>query len=183
MRDLIFSMGVSVDGFVAGPQGEIDWTAPGEELHRFHNARISELGVHLCGRRLYEEMLPWETTHPAAPAVEREFAAIWQGLPKVVFSRTLDRVAGNATLASAGLAETVAELKTQPGGALEVGGAELAAEANRLGLLDESNLFVYPVVLGGGTPCFPLLDARIPLALAETRTFGGRVVLLRYRRA
>ena len=183
MRDLTFSMSVSADGFVAGPEGEIDWTAPDEELHRFHNARIGELGVHLCGRRLYEEMLPWETTDPGAPAVEREFAAIWQGLPKVVFSRTLDRVEGNATLAAAGLAETVAELKAQPGGALEVGGAELAAEANRLGLIDEYSLFVNPVVLGGGTPCFPPLDARIPLALAETRTFGDRVVLLRYRRA
>jgi len=183
VRDLTFSMSVSADGFVAGPDGEIDWTAPDEELFRFHVGLIREFGVQLCGRRLYEEMLPWETTNPAAPAAEHEFAAIWQALPKVVFTRTLDRVEGNATLATAGLAETVAELKAQPGGALEVGGAELAAEASRLGLIDEYSLFVYPVVLGGGTPCFPLLDARIPLTLAETRTFGGRVVLLRYRRA
>jgi dihydrofolate reductase len=183
MRDLTFSMGVSVDGFVAGPEGEIDWTAPDEELHRFHNDRIGRLGAHLCGRRLYEEMLFWETPRPDAPAYEREFAPVWQALPKVVFSRTLDRVEGNATLATAGIAETVAELKAQPGGPLEVGGAELAAEASRLGLIDEYSLFVYPVVLGGGTPCFPLLDARIPLCLAETRTFGGRIVLLRYRRA
>ena len=183
MRDLIFSMGVSVDGFVAGPQGEIDWTAPDEELFRFHVGLIREFGVQLCGRRLYEEMLPWETTNPAAPAEEHEFAAIWQALPKVVFSRTLERVEGNATLAAAGLAETVAELKARPGAPLEIGGATLAAEASRLGLIDEYRLFVYPVVLGGGTPCFPPLDARIPLALAQTRTFGGRVVLLRYRRA
>jgi len=183
MRDLIFSMGVSVDGFVAGPHGEIDWTAPDEELHRFHNAETRKLGVQLCGRRLYEEMLWWEKTDPAAPDVERAFAAIWQGLPKIVFSRTLDRVEGNAVLADRGLGETVAELKAQPGGALEVGGAGLGAEASRLGLIDEYRLFVSPVVLGGGTRYFPPLDARIGLELVETRTFGGRVVLLRYRRA
>ena len=183
MRDLIFSMGVSADGYVAGPHGEIDWTAPDAELHRFHNELISQFAVQLCGRRLYEEMLPWETTDPGAAEHEVAFAAIWQGLPKVVFSRTLDRVEGNAVLARAGLAETVAELKAQPGGPLEIGGAGLAAEATRLGLIDEYRLFHYPVVLGGGTPCFPPLDARIGLELAEVRTFGGRVVLLRYRRA
>ncbi len=183
MRDLIFSMAVSLDGYVAGPGGDIGWTAPEPELHRFYNERTRECGVQLCGRRLYEEMLYWETTDPSAAAPEREFAAIWQALPKVVFSSTLERVEGNATLAHEGLAETVARLKAEPGRALEVGGATLAAEATRLGLIDEYRLFAFPVVLGGGTPCFPPLDAQMELELAETRTFAGGVVLLRYRRA
>ena len=183
MRDLIFSMAVSLDGYVAGPGGDIGWTAPEPELHRFYNERTRECGVQLCGRRLYEEMLYWETIDPAAAEPEREFAAIWQALPKVVFSSTLERVEGNATLAHEGLAETVAQLKAEPGGALEVGGATLAAEATRLGLIDEYRLFAFPVVLGGGTPCFPPLDAQMELELAETRTFAGGVVLLRYRRA
>jgi dihydrofolate reductase len=185
MRSLIYSMTVSVDGFVADPRGEIDWTAPDEELHRFHNDRVSQLGAHLCGRRLYEEMLYWETADrdPAAPEHVVEFARIWQALPKVVFSSTLDRVEGNARLATRGVEEEVAELKAEPGGDLEVGGAALAAECTRLGLIDEYRLFVSPVVLGGGTPYFPPLDRRIGLELEETRTFGSRVVYLRYRRA
>ena len=91
MRKLIYSMGVSLDGFIAGPNGEIDWSAPAEELHRFHNEQAREIGVHLCGRRLYEEMTYWETAdqNPSAAEHELEFAHIWQALPKIVFSRTL----------------------------------------------------------------------------------------------
>jgi dihydrofolate reductase len=183
MRRLIFSMGVSLDGFIAAPGGEIDWTAPDEELHRFHNERTLELGAHLVGRRLYEEMLVWERPDPPAGAAESEFARIWQALPKIVFSRTLETVEGNARLATDGIAEEVARLRDEPGKDLAVGGAGLAAAATKLGLIDEYRLFVYPVVLGGGTPFFPPLDERIGLELLETRTFGSRVVFLRYRRA
>jgi dihydrofolate reductase len=183
MRRVIYSMTVSLDGFIADPSGEIDWSAPDEELHRFHNDQVRELGGYLLGRRLYEEMLYWEAAdeNPSATDFEREFARIWQDLPKVVFSRTLENVEGNARLAEGGIAEEVARLKQEPGKDLGVGGAGLAATLVELGLVDEYRLFVSPVVLGGGTPFFPALDERVNLELVETRTFGSRVVYLRYR--
>ena len=185
MRKLIYSMRVSLDGFIAGPGGEIDWSAPDEELHRFHNEQTRELGAHLCGRRLYEAMVYWETAdeNPSAPDYELEFARIWKELPKVVFSKTLEKVEGNARLVRDGVAEEVAKLKEQPGKDLAVGGAGLASTLMKLGLIDEYRLFVSPVVLGGGTPYFPALDERIDLELVETRTFGSRVVYVRYRRS
>ena len=185
MRKVIYSMGVSLDGFIAGPAGEIDWSAPDEELHRFHNQQTRELGAHLCGRGLYQEMLYWETADedPSAVDQELEFARIWKQLPKIVFSKTLEQVEGNARLAARSAAEEVAELKGQPGKDLAVGGAGLAATLTKLGLIDEYRLFVSPVVLGRGTRFFPALEERINLELAETRTFGSRVVYLRYRRA
>ena len=186
MRKLIFSMTMSLDGFIAGPGGEIDWSAPDDELHRFHNEQVRELGAHLLGRRLYETMLYWETADrdPALGETEREFADIWRALPKVVFSTTLDSVEGtNTRLATDGVAEEVARLKEQPGKDVGLGGAALAAACTRLGLVDEYRVFVSPVVLGAGTPYFPSLDERIGLELVETRTFGSRVVYLRYRRS
>ena len=185
MRKVIYAMSVSLDGFVAGPGGEIDWGAPDEELHRFHNERVRETGAQLLGRRLYEVMTYWETAEekPSAPDYELEFARIWKALPKIVFSTTLDSVEGNATLLRDGVAQEVAKLKDQPGGDLAVGGAGLASTLMKLDLIDEYLLFIFPVVLGGGTPYFSALDERINLELVETRTFGSRVVYLRYRRA
>jgi dihydrofolate reductase len=184
MRRVIYSMGVSLDGFIAGPGGEIDWSAPDEELHRFHNAQTRELGAQLCGRRLYEEMRFWDTAdeNPALAEHGLEFARIWQALPKVVFSTTLQRVEGNARLAEGDLAEEVARLKAQPGGDIAVGGAGLASAFVARGLVDEFRLFVNPVVLGGGTPYFPSLERRVDVELVETRTFGSRVVYVRYAR-
>src|SRR4051794_24016176 len=100
MGSVIHSMGVSLDGFIAGPGGEIDWSAPDEELHRFHNEQTRELGAHLCGRGLYEEMRYWDTADqdPSLGETELEFARVWQALPKVVFSTTLTAVEGNARL-------------------------------------------------------------------------------------
>ena len=185
MRKLIYSMGVSLDGFIAGPDGEIDWSAPDEELHRFHNQQARETGVDLYGRRLYEVMTYWETAdeNPSAAEHELEFARIWKDMPKVVFSKTLEKVGGNARLVRDGVAEEVAKLKEQPGKDLAVGGAGLASTLIKLDLIDEYRVFVSPVVLGGGTPYFPALDERIDLELVETRTFGSRVVYVRYRRA
>src|SRR5438034_10532124 len=100
MRKLIYSMGVSLDGFIAGPDGEIDWSAPDEELHRFHNQQAREMGAHLYGRRLYETMTYWETADERPSTPEHEFAGIWRETPKVVFSRTLEKVEGNARLVS-----------------------------------------------------------------------------------
>ena len=185
MRKLIYSMGVSLDGFAAGPGGEIDWSAPDEELHRFHNQQTREIGAHLLGRRLYEVMLYWETAeeNPSLPETEREFAQIWKALPKIVFSRTLEKVEGNARLAAGDVAEEVAALKEQPGEDIAVGGPGLASSLIELGLIDEFRLFVSPVLLGAGTPYFPALEERTDLELVETRTFASRVVYLRYRLA
>ena len=183
MRKLIYSMTVSLDGFIAGRDGEIDWSAPDEELHRFHNRQIGELGAHLCGRRLYETMLYWETAEENPSAAEHllEFARIWKALPKIVFSRTLERVEGNVRLLPDSVGDEVAKLKEQPGKDLAVGGAGLASTCIKLGLIDEYRLFVTPVVLGGGTPYFPTLDDRINLKLVGTQTFASRVVYVRYR--
>jgi len=184
MRKLIYSMGVSLDGFIAGPQGEIDWAAPDEELLRFHNEQTREIGANLCGRGLYEDMLPWEAAEETrSDPQELEFARIWNAIPKVVFSTTLEKVAGNARLASDDVAGEVARLKEQPGkGVMSVGGAGFASTLIKLDLIDEYRLFVSPVVLGGGTPYFPPLEEKINLELLETRTFGSRVVYVRYRR-
>ena len=182
MRKVIYSMGVSLDGFIAGPGGEIDWSAPDEELHRFHNQQTRETGAHLLGRRLYEVMTYWETAeeNPSLPEHELEFARIWKDLPKIVFSKTLEKVEGNARLVRDGIAEEVAKLKEQPGKDLAVGGAGLASTLIKLSLVDEYRLFVSPVLLGGGTPYFPPLEERIDLELVETRTFGSRVLYVRY---
>ena len=184
MRKVIYSMGVSLDGFIAGPAGEIDWSAPNEELHRFHNEQTKEFGAQLCGRRLYEVMTYWETAEedPTAAEHELEFARVWKQLPKIVFSKTLEQVEGNARVVRDGVADEVAMLKQQPGGDLAVGVAGFASTLIELGLVDEYRLFVNPVVLGGGTPYFPALEQRIDLELLETRTFGSRVVYLRYLR-
>jgi dihydrofolate reductase len=179
MRNVIFSMSMSLDGYIAGPGGEFDWTAPDDELHRFHNQRVRELSAHLCGRRLYETMLYWERPDDSWDATAREFAGFWQPLPKIVFSSTLDAVEGNFRLATGDPAEELARLD----GDIGVGGAGLAATLIERGLVDEFQVFVYPVIVGGGTPFFPALDHRIDLELVETRTFGSRVTYARYRRA
>jgi dihydrofolate reductase len=185
MRKLIYSMGVSLDGFIAAPGDDIDWSAPDEELHQFHNEQTRDVGAFLYGRRLYEVMTYWETVdeNPAAPQVELEFADIWKAIPKLVFSRTLEKVVGNSRLVRDNAAEEIGRLKDQPGKHLAVGGAGLASTCMKLDLIDEYRLFVSPVILGGGTRFFSTLDAKINLELVETRTFGSRVVYLRYRRA
>jgi dihydrofolate reductase len=183
MRKLIYSMTVSLDGYIAGPDGAINWTVPDEELFLFHTQQVRETGVHLCGRRLYEAMLYWETAEQSPlVAGHIKFAQIWKALPKIVFSTTLQSVVGNARLATYGVGEEVARLKEQPGKDIAVGGAGLARACMDLELIDEWRLFVSPVLLGGGTPYFPPLGKRINLELIETQTFGSRVVYLRYRR-
>ncbi|HEY1690130.1 MAG TPA: dihydrofolate reductase family protein [Solirubrobacteraceae bacterium] len=184
MRKLIFSMTASLDGYIADAGGAIDWSVPDEELFRFHTEQVQELGVHLCGRRLYETMAYWETAAEAELSAEHlEFAEIWKALPKVVFSTTLESVVGNTRLARDGIGEEVTRLKQQPGKDIAVGGAGLAGTCMQLGLIDEWRLFLSPILLGSGIPYFPILDDRANLELAETKTFGSRVVYLRYSRA
>jgi dihydrofolate reductase len=180
---LIYSMSVSVDGFIADREGGFEWTPPGEELFRFHLAQVRGLGAYLLGRRLYETMLVWETD-PSLRADEpgAEFAGVWCALPKVVFSRTLGNVQGNARLAEASVAEEVATALAATDSDVSIAGAGLAAAAIELGLVDELRIFRYPIIVGGGTPYLPPVVEPLELDLIETRTFGSRVIYERYRR-
>src|SRR6185312_19448 len=181
---LIYSMGVSVDGFIADRDGGFDWGAPSDELFGFHLARVRELGGYLLGRRLYEAMSVWETDPSMRDdELRAEFADIWCALPKVVFSRTLESVQGNARLAERSVADEVAAALDATDKDVSIGGAGLAAAAVELGLVDELRMFRHPVVVGGGTPFLPPLTEDVPLRLIETRTFGSRVILECYRRA
>ena len=162
MRSVTYSMGVSLDGYIAGPDGAFGWTAPDDEVFRFVTDEIREVGVHLLGRRLYETMLYWESADqdPSIDDSMREWAEIWTALPKVVFSTTLSAVQGNARLASGGLADEVERMRAETTqGNIAIGSATLAAEAAALGLVDEYRARVYPVLVGGGIPFFPSAGA------------------------
>ena len=180
---LIYSMSVSVDGFIADREGAFGWGAPSDELFRFHLARVGELGGYLIGRRLYETMLVWETD-PSLRDNElgAAFADVWCAIPKTVFSHTLDSVQGNARLAEASVAEEVAAALEATDKDVEIGGAGLAAAAIELGLVDELRMFRNPIVVGGGTPYLPPVTEDVRLDLIETRTFGSRVIYERYQR-
>src|SRR5436190_4727193 len=180
---LIYSMSVSVDGFIADREGAFGWGVPSDEQFRFHLEQVRGLGSCLLGRRLYETMLVWETDPSLRDNEDTDaFADVWSALPKVVFSRTLDGVQGNARLAEAPLAEEVAAALDATDKDVEIGGAGLAAAAIELGLVDELRMFRYPVVVGGGTAFLPPVTEDIPLELTETRSFGSRVIYERYRR-
>ena len=183
MHSVTYAMGTSLDGYIVGPDGTFAWTVPDAEVFRFWIDEIRGVGVHLLGRKLYETMLYWETVDQASlDSAEREWAALWNPLPKVVFSTTLSAVQGNAHLASGGLADEIARLRAEPGeGEIAIGGATLAAEAAELGLIDEYRVMVHPVLVGGGIPFFPRRERRVDLELVETRTFSSRFVYLRYR--
>lgn len=176
-------MGVSVDGYIADREGGFRWTLPGDELFGVHIEQIRELGACLLGRRLYETMLAWETdprlrdTEPGAA-----FADAWCALPKIVFSRTLQGVRGNARLARAPVGDEAATALEAAEGDVLIGGAGLAADAVRAGLVDELRIFRHPIVTGGGTPFLPPLPRAVALQLVETRRFGSGVVYERYRR-
>ena len=181
---LIYSMSVSVDGFIADREGALGGTVPSDEQFAFHLAQVRELGGVLLGRRLYETMLVWETDPSMRDdELRAEFADVWCAVPKVVFSRTLDRVQGNARLAEASVAEEAAAALDATDKDVSIGGAGLAAAAIELGLVDELRMFRCPVVAGGGTPFLPPVTEQVPLDLIETRSFGSRVIYERYGRA
>jgi dihydrofolate reductase len=184
LRNVIYSIGVSLDGYVAGPDGDFGWAQPDQDLFRFVTDEERQIGVQLLGRRLYETMLYWETAedeHSLGDA-ELEWAAIWKAIPKVVFSTTLSAVQGNARLASGSLAEEIERLRAEPGeGDIAIGGATLAVQAAELGLIDEYRPRVHPVLVGGGTPYFSQHERRVDLELVETRTFNSGINYFRYR--
>jgi dihydrofolate reductase len=185
MRKLVYGFLTSLDGYIESPEREIDWVRVEPEFHRFANEQERRFAANLYGRRLYEVMSYWQTAEEDAslPDYEHEYARIWKATPKVVFSRTLESVGENARLVREDAAKEVRRLKAEPGGDLNVGGAELAASLMPLGLIDEYQLYVQPILLGGGTPMFPPLKERVGLRLMESRTFASGVVFLRYERA
>jgi dihydrofolate reductase len=184
-RKIILMMSVSLDGFVEGPNRELDWQLVDDELHAHFNEQLRAMGAVLDGRVTYELMAgfwPTADTDPSSTGPMVEFARIWRDMPKIVYSRTLERAEWNTTIVRDVIVDEVLELKAQPGGDLVVGGADLGATFMRLALVDEYRLYVHPVVIGRGKPLFPASDTEISLQLAETRTFGSGVVLLRYQR-
>jgi dihydrofolate reductase len=183
MRKIILALQVSLDGYVEGPDREIDWHLVDDELHGHFNERLRTMGAFLEGRVTYELMAGfWPTADqdPSSSPPVVEFAGIWRDMPKIVYSRTLERADGNTTVVRDVVADEVLELKAQPGGDLALGGADLADTFRRLGLIDEYWIYVHPVLIGRGTPLFKRADGRTALTLVDTRAFGNGVVLLRY---
>jgi dihydrofolate reductase len=185
MRKIIYMMSVSVDGFMEGPNRELDWHLVDDEVHRDFNARLGAMSAFLDGRVTYELMADyWPTADadPDAPEPMAEFARIWRDMPKLVFSRTLASAEWNTTVVRDVAADDILELKARPGGDMALGGAQLAAAFRQLDLIDEYLVYVHPIVLGRGNPMFREADVAHELKLAETKTFGNGVVLLRYQR-
>ena len=186
MRKIIMAMSVSLDGFISGPGGEIDWHLVDDELHSHFNENLQQMSAFLDGRVSYELMASfWPTADadPTASAPVAEFAGIWRDMPKIVYSTTLQEANWNTAIKRDVDPEEILALKAQSGGDMAIGGADLAASFIRHDLIDEFWLYVNPIVLGRGKPFFPPSDTRIRLQLAETRSFGNGVVLLRYERA
>lgn len=186
MRKIILMMSVSLDGFFEGPGREIDWHLVDEELHSHFNEQLAAMGAFLDGRVTYELMAgfwPTADTDPKASQPVVEFAGIWRDMPKIVFSRTLERADWNTTIARDVIVEDIMALKAQPGGDLVLGGADLAATFRRLDLIDEYRIYIHPVLIGAGRPLFRESDTRTALRLVQTRAFGNGVVLLGYQRA
>jgi len=180
---VVYGFNVSLDGFINDRDGSLDWFQIDEEIHQWWNDRSRESDMFVYGRRLYETMAaywPYALDDPDTPPVEQDFARIWQPKRKLVFSSTLDSVGSNSELIRGDAVGEIARLKRESNGQLEVGGATLAADLIRAGLVDEYRLVVVPVVLGDGTPFFPLMDRDLPLKLVETHNFSSGAVLLRY---
>jgi dihydrofolate reductase len=178
---LVYSAITSLDGYVADADGNFEWAAPSEEVHAFVNEVERPIGTYLYGRRMYETMLPWDDADAFADAspVSREFSEIWRAADKVVYSTTLESVSSARTrLERAFDPEAVRRMKAE--GDLSVGGAGLAAEALRAGLVDEIQLFLTPAVVGGGTRALPD-GLRLDLELLDERRFASGVVYARYR--
>jgi dihydrofolate reductase len=185
MRKIIWMMSVSVDGFMEGPDRELDWQVVDDELHAHFNEWLGAAGGFLHGRVTWELMAgywPTADADPKASAPVAEFAGIWRDMPKVVYSSTLQRAGWNTTVVRQVVPAEVLKLKAQPGGDLALGGADLAATFLRHDLIDEYRTYVQPVILGQGKRMFRPSDAIVNLRLAEARTFGSGVVLLRYER-
>ena len=182
MAKLIYSAITSLDGYIADEDGNFDWAAPDEEVHRFVNDLERPVGTYLYGRRMYEVMAAWETAHTLADQrpVMQDFAQLWQAADKIVYSKTLETPSSARTRIEPDFdPAAVRQLKTQAEGDISVGGPELAAQAIKAGLVDEFHLFLVPIVVGGGNQALPD-HVRLKLELLDERRFGNGVVHLRY---
>lgn len=186
MGYVIYWTSLSLDGHIDAATGDAGWLVPDEELHRHFNDLEREIDTHLYGRRMYELMAaywPNADENPSAPPYEVEYARLWRAVPKVVFSKTLDRVDWNSRLVRGNARDEVAKLKKLPGMNMSVGGAALAANLADAGLIDEYRLYYIPIFLGAGKPAFAQLGQRIHLQPVETHTFNSGTILLRLRPA
>lgn len=183
MAKLIYSAIASADGYIEDAAGSFDWAAPDQDVLRFVNDLERPVGTYLYGRRMYETMLYWETAHtaPGQPPFVREFTGIWQAADKIVFSKTLASVLSARTRIERDFDPAlVRQLKSATGRDMTVGGADLAGQAIKAGLVDELQLFLVPVVVGGGKRALPS-GARLDLDLLDTHRFANGAVYLRYR--
>jgi dihydrofolate reductase len=183
MARLIYAAITSLDGYIEDANGRFDWAEPDEEVHTFANELERQVGTHLYGRRMYETMVFWESPPdlPAQPQYVQDFAEIWQRADKIVYSKTLQAVTSARTRIDREFdAEAVRQLKATARLDLTVGGAELAAQAIEAGLVDEYQLFLVPVVVGGGKPSLRIKDGRLNLELLDERRFRNGTVYLHY---
>lgn len=182
MAKLHYTAITSLDGYVADADGRFDWSEPDEEVHAFVNDLERPIGTYLLGRRMYDVLVAWETMDTAdePPAME-DYAEIWRAADKIVYSRSLDAVTSAKTRLERSFdPDEIREMKTSAERDLSVGGPDLAAQAFRAGLVDEIQLFLAPVVVGGGTRALPG-EVRLDLELLEERRFGNGTVYVRYR--
>lgn len=183
MGKLIYSAITSLDSYIEDVDGKFDWAVPDQEVHAFINEAERPIGTYLYGRRMYETMVYWETAHtlPGPPSAGRDYAEIWPAADKIVHSRMLESPSSERTRIEREFdPEAVRELKTSAERDITVGGPELAAQALASGLVNEVQLFVNPVIVGGGKPALPD-DIRLDLELLDERRFGNGTVYLRYR--
>lgn len=183
MAHLIYTTNTSLDGYIEDMDGTFDWTEPSEEYMRFITDLIRADGTHLYGRRTYEFMRVWETDPNLAgqSPLTRDFAQVWQAADKIVYSRTLQAVSTRKTQIERNFdPEAIRRLKESVEQDIHIGGAELAAQAFRAGLIDECHLFISPIIVGGGKPALPA-NVRLRLELLDERRFGNGAVYLRYR--
>ena len=183
MAHLIYTANMSLDGYSEDMDGKFDWTDPSEEVFRFITNLIRADGTHLYGRRMYETLMVWETDPnlAAESPLLRDFAEVWQAADKIVYSKTLEAVSTRKTQIERNFdPEAIRRLKESVEQNIHIGGAELAAQAFRAGLIDECHLFITPIIVGGGKPALPD-NVRLELDLLDERRFGSGVVFLRYR--
>jgi dihydrofolate reductase len=183
MAKLIYSVIMSLDGYVADEHGNFDWAAPDEELHAFVNDLERQVGTYLYGRRMYEVMVAWETPHTFAeqPPVVLDFAKIWKAAEKIVYSKTLQTASSTSTRIERTFdSEAIRQMKSSATRSISVGGPNLAAQAMKAGLVNECHLFVVPVVVGGGNQALPN-NVKVKLDLLDERRFGNGAVHLHYR--
>lgn len=177
-------MSISLDGYMEGPNKEIDWHLVDAELHQHFNDELRNMGAFIDGRVTHELMASfWPTADkdPASSPQMAEFAGIWREMPKIVYSRTLTDTAWNTTIKREVDAEDILAMKAESGGDLALGGADLTATFLRENLIDEFNIYIHPVLLGGGKPLFQSPIKQMNLRLLNTQTFGNGVVRLHYQ--